>query len=363
MNDNPAAIERPTAYPTAAESPKVVGQTPTMDDVARSASVSRATVSRVLAGTARVSDSTQDRVLRAIKDLGYVPNRMAQSLATRSSGLVGLLLRDPRKAAYGLLHSELQQVSDRENLQLITVVPSSSEASSAEKRALQRLLGLRVDGLFVATGVIGPEDLAPFLSVVPVVSVGRPEAHDGVYGVSYDEVAHGQMAADLLLRHGHRDIAVLATASSVSVPESMRAEAIMARLLERGATVHPVRATTFGIGAEHSHRIADMVREGTITAVAFPTDDRALDFLTIARKSGLQVPADVSVIGMDGISPAMGMIGLATVRIPIEAVADRAVTVMGDLLEHRESLPIRHERFRGHVVDGATLGPLPRKRS
>lgn len=337
--------------------------TPTMDDVARTAGVSRATVSRVLAGTARVSESTEDKVLQAIKQLGYVPNRMAQSLATRSSGLVGLLLRDPRKAAYGLLHSELQQLSDRANLQLITVVPSSTEASAAEKQALQRLLGLRVDGLFVATGVIGPEDLAPFLSVVPVVSVGRPEAHDGVYGVSYDEVAHGHMTADMLLRHGHRDIAVLATAASVSVPESVRAEAIISRLRERGATVHRVEATTFGIGAEHSHRMADMVREGTITAVAFPTDDRALDFLTIARKSGLRVPGDVSVIGMDGISPAMAMIGLASVRIPIEAVADRAVTVMGDLLEHRDSLPIRHEKFRGHTVDGLTLGPPPRRKS
>src|SRR5699024_3709160 len=88
--------------------PGRTGLRPTMDDVAVRAGVSRATVSRVLAGRVRVNQTTRTRVLEAINALGYVPNLVAQALATKSSPLVGLLLRNPRKPVYGLLHAELQ---------------------------------------------------------------------------------------------------------------------------------------------------------------------------------------------------------------------------------------------------------------
>jgi DNA-binding LacI/PurR family transcriptional regulator len=330
----------------------------TMDDVAQLAGVSRATVSRVLAGTARVSDTTQEKVLAAITRLGYVPNMMAQALATRGSSLVGLLLRDPRKASYGLLHSALQSSSGAAGLELITVAPTASEGAVEERRALQKLLGLRVGGLFVATGVIRPEDLTPFLSVVPVVSVGRPETHPRIHGVSYDEEATGRQIADAVLAQGHRDVAVLITAWDASIPEHARGTAIADRLRQRGARVSEFRTEHFAARAEHSEAIADLVQAGGATAALFPTDERALDLLRECRVRGLRVPEDVSVTGADGIAVGLDQIGLATVRIPVEQVAARAVAVMADLLAGTD-LPVAHETFPGEFVPGRTLGPAP----
>lgn len=335
----------------------------TMQDVAGEAGVSRATVSRVLAGTARVSDETQETVLAAIARLGYVPNMMAQAVAGRGSPVAGLLLRDARKASYGLLHSELQNNAGTVGLELITVTPTSSQGIDEERRALQKLLGLRVGGLFIATGVILPEDLTPFLGVVPVLSVGRPESHPRIRGVSYDEEGNGTLVADAVLEHGHRDVAVLIPTPAVSVPENTRARAIARRLRQRGAQVVEVEASGFGVGPEHSDDIADLVEQGAITAALFPTDDRALDFLSTCDARGLRVPEDVSVTGADGVMPGLDQIGLATVRIPVEQVAARSTAVMAELM-HGVELPVTHETLAGEFRPGRTLGApraLPRR--
>ena len=146
-----------------------------MSDVAKNAGVSRATVSRVLSGSATVAEETQERVLAAVKELGYVPNMMAQNLAYpehNKDSLIGLLIRDPRRASYGLLFSELQRNADEQGIELLTVAPSHTQATSGAQQGLNRLLSVRVKGLLVATGVISSEDLWPFLGRVPIVSVG-----------------------------------------------------------------------------------------------------------------------------------------------------------------------------------------------
>lgn len=329
-----------------------------MDQVAQEARVSRATVSRVLRGNTPVNADTRERVLVAISRLGYVPNMMAQALATRGSALVGLLLRDPRKAAYGLLHAEIQNHAREEGLDLITVAPATSEGVEEEQRALQRLLGLRVRGIFVATGVSHADDLLPFLKVVPVVAVGRPESHPDIHGSSYDEVANGTVLANEVLKYGHSQVAVLVTAESVSVPENQRAMAMVHRLTSAGARVQIVEAPTFGVRAEGSGDVLRLVQEGRVTCAMFPTDERALHFMAVCEKAGVRIGTDVSVTGADGIGSGVEQIGLATVRVPVRAVAARAVTLMADVLGGAE-IPVRHHRFAGEFIDGRSLATPP----
>lgn len=99
---------------------------------------------------------------------------------------------------------------------------TTSPGIDEERRTLQKLLGLRMTSLITAPGVILPEDLSPFLSVVPVLSVVLPESHPRIRGVSYDEEGSGTLIADAVLERGHRDVAVLAPFPAVSVPENTR---------------------------------------------------------------------------------------------------------------------------------------------
>lgn len=332
-----------------------------MEDVARLAGVSRATVSRVLSGSPAVTASTREKVMNAVDELGYVPNLMAQNLANTAHSkdpLVGLLLRDPRRAAYGLLFSEIQTNSHEQGLEVVTVAPTQGIGTVSEQQGLNRLLSVRVKGLFVATGVISSQDLRAFLGKVPIISVGRPEEDDRIYGVSYDEVSTGNLLADAVLAHGHTRIAVLVTSDTVSVPENTRANAIIQRLSERGIRPRAVQAATFGIANEGVGELLNLVRSKEVTAVMFPTDDRAIGFLDLAAKSGVRVPEDVSVTGADGILPGMNVMGLASVRIQTETVAARAVTVMKELIANPDH-PVRHEKFPGFFMDGSSLSVPP----
>lgn len=330
----------------------------TMAAVAEAAGVSRATVSRVFHGSTPVAESTRDAVFAASERLGYVPNVMARVLAARTSDIIGLLLRGPTNPAYGLLFGELQENVSRLGLQMVVVAPSRAEGANFERQALNRLLGLRVGGMFVATGVIRADMLEPFLDKVPVVIIGRPESHPRIYSVSYDEDDNAYQLADAVAGQGHRGVAVVTPAGGNSATEHRRALAMTARLREHGVRVHPVDAPTFGAQEEGAREVIELHRAGHVTAAMFPADLRVLAFMPYLREAGLSTPDDLSVTGCDGIIPGIDMIGFTTVRIPVEQAARRAAEVMKTMLDG--STEVRHERLQGTLLPGRTLGPPPR---
>lgn len=348
-NQSPAATDKPDSR-TGSSTLGV-----RMDDVARLARVSRATVSRVLTGTAPVSEETRERVHRAVRELSYVPNMNAQGLAGKASGLIGLMLRDPANPAYGLLHAELQTAVARHNLQLITTSPAVGERADSELLALHRMLGMRVSGLMVATGVVSAHDLEPFLASVPVISVGRVEDHPAIHAVSNDEDTNGAIIADQVASNGHRDVAVVIPSRTLSVNENRRGTAIAAHLDGRGVRVRRLTADVFGSTHDRLDDVMTLARSHDITAAMFPNDARAVSCLERARAEGLDVPRDLSVTGLDGAAMGIELIGLATVRLSVKQVAERAVQLMAELLHDRASVPVRHEVIRGTFVPGTSL--------
>lgn len=329
----------------------------TMADVAREAGVSRATVSRVLSGSAEVALERRDRILAAIDALGYIPSAGAQQLAGGRSRSIGLLIRDSRNPTYGLLHSEVQRRADEAGLDVITAMPTSYRGAPHEMDALRRLLSLRVGGLLVATGVVRTADLTQLAPVLPVVSVGRPEDDPAVYGVSYDEIGNGHMIARSLHEHGHRRVAVVRPPTEHSLAESLRGRTVTTVLRELGCEVVEVPTTQFGTASDGTERVIDLAREGAVTAAMFSSDLRMLDFVSRAREVGMEVPRDIAVIGCDGVLHGLEYMGLASVRVPVEEVARRAVEVIAQMMTAREGVAIRHETYPGQLLPGASLGP------
>lgn len=332
---------------------------PTMADVAREAQVSRATVSRVLSGAAEVSPRTRNRILGAIEALGYVPSMWAQHLAASTSRTIGLLIRNPRNPAYRLLQPEVQKTAEEFGLDLITVTPTFRRGQVQEAAALRRLMGMRVGGLLVATGRFRSRELAPFLSSVPVVSVGRAEKDAGVHGVGYDEEDNATQIAHAVYGHGHRRVAVVTPTAEVSLAENLRASTA-ARVLEQlGSRAIRDEVRREGLDGEGHSRLLALIRTQAITAIVFPSDHRMLDFVIHARKVGVEVPRDVSVIGVDGLLEGLSYMQLASLRIPVELVARRAVEVMAGLLEDRSGVDPQQELYPGRLRLAASLAQLP----
>lgn len=321
----------------------------TMADVAREADVSRATVSRVLSGSAEVASQRRDRVLAAINELGYVPSSGAQQLAAGRSRSLGLLIRDSRNPTYGLLHAEIQKWADEAGLEIITAMPTYFRGAGQEMDALRRLLGMRVGGLLVATGVVRTADIKQFTSVLPVVSVGRPENDPDVYGVSYDEIGNATQLAHAVHDHGHRRVAVVSPSTEHSLAEHLRGTTSAAVLRDLGCEVVKIDTKLFDDPGEPNPEITDLVRTGRITAVMFSNDLRMLDFVTYARRNGIHVPRDVSVIGCDGVLHGLSYMELASLRVPVETVAQRSIDVMAQLLEAPEKREVLHETYAGEM--------------
>lgn len=330
-----------------------------MAQVAERAQVSRATVSRVLAGTAQVAEATRLRVLEAIEALGYVPSAGAQQLAAGKSRTVGLLIRSPANPAYGELFSKIQEWTDAYGLELVTVAPTYYRGAADELSALRRLVSMRVGAILVSTGVIRTEELKQFLPVLPIVTVGRPESDPEVYGVSYDEVNHATQVARAVYGCGHRKVAVVSPPTENSLAEHLRGVRTAEVLRDLGCEVFAVDARAFGTSKDGAGAVIDLVQDRSVTAAVFSNDLRSVDFLTQARKIGIEAPRDLSVVGLDGLLPGLELMGLASLTLPVGVVARRAVEVISQMLNDRESVQVRHELYSGELHPGASLGAVP----
>lgn len=324
----------------------------TMSDVAALARVSRATVSRVLAGHDVVSGSTRDRVLQAVRTLGYVPNANAQSLAQPRHNAAGVLLRDPRNPVYGHLHAALQEAAPALGLEVVAVTVSRAGGVEAEREGIQRLLRHRVSGILIASGSAPSSLVAETAATLPTVAVGRVEADPSITAVSYDERSNCELIAEAVVGAGHRRVAVVGVPVSNSYMENLRGEYLREGLRARGVAVVEVQPEPDG-------QLIDLVRRGEVTCICFPTDLRMLAFMDAAGQAGLRVPEDVSITGIDGIMQGRDYLGLTTVRLPVEDVARRSLEVFAAMVPPADDAPpARSERLAGRFVRGRTLGAI-----
>src|SRR4051794_18007953 len=134
----------------------------TMSDVAERADVSLATVSRVINGNYPVAESTRERVLAAIRDLGYVFNAHARALNTATTGIVGVILHDPSDPYFGEIIRGVQEVADEHGR--FVVLCNSMRDAGREISSIQMLRSQRVDAVILAGGYIEDDEYLMLLA-------------------------------------------------------------------------------------------------------------------------------------------------------------------------------------------------------
>jgi len=323
-------------------------------DVAREAGVSQATVSRVLNGDSKVAAPTRARVLEAVQRLGYRPNSAARSLVTRRTQLVGVVVADISNPFYpqllGTIDSELVGRGFR-------TVFSNSEGRPHDLQT-QTLLEQRVDGVvFTAVELDSDEPRTLVAQGLPVVLVNRYLDGLDCDVVVGDNEGGGRRAAEHLLELGHRRIAVLLGDPLASTSRD-RFLGFRARLAEDGVELDEalVRIADFSCETASVQAAFLFDADPRPTAIFCANDLMAFGVLNAARRAGVAVPEELSVVGFNDIAyAAWESFELTTIRLPLTEMARTAVEL---LVKRIESPQRAFERivFPSLLVTRATTG-------
>ncbi|SEQ97361.1 transcriptional regulator, LacI family [Streptomyces sp. yr375] len=303
---------------------------PVMADVARIAGVSHQTVSRVLNDHPNVRPATRDRVLAAVRELGYRPNATARNLATRRTRTLGVVgfnttLYGPASMLYGI------ERAARQYEYFVTVNALEVLDRRSVLDAVDRLRSQGVEGIIVvAPQTTAVAALANAPADVALVAVGCG-THTALTSVAVDNETGAEQATSHLLDLGHRTVHHLVGPRSWL--DAQEREAGWRRALEnRGApSVEPLAGGdwTARTGYECGQRIA---AHPDVTAVFCANDHMALGLLRALQQAGRRVPEDISIIGFDDI-PEAEYFGppLTTVRQDFDELGRRALRA---LIEH-----------------------------
>ncbi|MFJ3382539.1 MULTISPECIES: LacI family DNA-binding transcriptional regulator [unclassified Curtobacterium] len=304
-----------------------------IQEIATVTGLSKATVSRALRGLPSVADTTIDQVRRVADELGYVPSSAAAGLATGRQRAVGVVVpvldRWFYVKALGGVDAELRQAGY--DLVLYNLGGPDGDRDRAFRRSMLRQ---RVDALVLLSLVLDETERSELqLSEHPMIVIGGPAPGLRNVGVDDDVVAH--LAVSHLLGLGHRRVAYVGgqdeAGMNVAVPFRRRdgfLDAMAAAGLPVPATwIADGRFSFAGGVAAGSALLEGTARDGRPTAVFCASDEMALGVMLAAARLGIDVPGDLSVIGIDGHEYGVAA-GLTTVAQDPEAqgrTAARAV--------------------------------------
>jgi LacI family transcriptional regulator len=336
----------------------------TIYEVAKRSGVSTATVSRVMAEGTGFSAATRDRVRATAADLGWFPNGPARGLASRRTGIVGLIFPDLGGSGEAEEESPLyvdQVIRGAERAATAAgnaVLIAATQTESGRKLAMS--IASKVDGLVVLARSLPDEDIVTISRTVPVVLLaGRLAVASSDRVMADNRGGSGAITEHLIAVHRVTDLAFLA--GPEGSPDSDERFAGFRDALRAASLPVPRRPAASGGFTESGgeQAIGRLLAGGARPeAIVCGNDEMALGALTALRAARLRVPGDVAVTGFDDIAAARHVRpALSTVRQPMRALGERSV---GLLLDRIAQSPLRDRPGQHHQVAVLPVEPVIR---
>ncbi|QPC88556.1 LacI family DNA-binding transcriptional regulator [Mesorhizobium sp. NBSH29] len=307
--------------------------TPTIQDVARLANVSTATVSRALATPERVAEDTRRIVMEAVELTGYRVNQTARNLRRQQAGAIVVLVPNLGNPFFSRILAGIEATASRAGLNVLiadTIQPGAEQA-----RLGDYLHNNRADGILVLDGSLADDFFASAGRAHPPV-VYACEWNEGTTlpSIRFDNAGGLRLAVEHLLALGHRHIGhVLGPWENVLTRERLRG--FEAALAAHGLSPRPDWLFdgdfTLAAGARAAQQWLKMVDRPTCITAA--SDEIACGFISELYRNGISVPDEVSVVGFDDIDIAEHFIpALTTVHQPRMKIGEEAAAALIDLI-------------------------------
>jgi LacI family transcriptional regulator len=327
----------------------------TMRTVADLAGVSTATVSHVINDTRAVSAPLTARVLEAMERLDYHPDVVARSLRRRETLTIGLLVPSVEIPFFARVAESIQAAANEAGYSVI--LASSGWSLERELHHLKTLLAHRVDGLVCISLLLTADHLAPMLRRgTPVVLFERAMPSLEVDAVEIDNFQGAYDATAHLIALGHRRIGCITGIPNSTLNET-RIRGYQQALAGADIVVAPslIRAGdyTAAEGVRHTHALLDTLDPPT--AIFAFNDLMAMGVMQAAHERGLRVPADLAVIGFDGLLLTQHTCPpLSTVEQPVAEMGASAIAMLLDRVKERADGPARVKTFPATLVARAS---------
>jgi LacI family transcriptional regulator len=309
-------------------------------DIAAMAGVSTATVSHVINNTRFVSDEVKRKVLAAIESQGYTPNIHARNLASGQSRTLGLIISDITNPFFPDLVKSIQEKAQEQGYEVL--VFNTNYDPQRDVSCVQRLLEMQVRGVMVMTSELDVsviERLSSRKVAVVFLDIGKAGPHTSNIRVRYEKGI--QQAVEHLLNLGHRQIAFISGPAHIKSAQ-IRRMAFLKVMKKYRSSLHTEPVIHDGDFKLESGQRA--VRELLAlkhrpTAILAANDMMAMGALRELKRAGLEVPADVSVIGCDNNwVTTLTDPELTTIVIPRAEIGQAAVALVLDTISADDRL-------------------------
>ena len=280
----------------------------TLRDVSEASGVSEMTVSRVLRNRGDVSPATREKVLRAAKELGYVPNRIAGSLASQRVNLVAVIIPSMSNMVFADVMTGISRALEGTDLQ--PVVGLTDYLPEKEHRVLYEMLSWRPSGIIIA-GLEHSEATRTMLraSAIPVVEImdtdGEPV--DAMVGISHRRA--GRMMAETILAAGHRRIGFLGTKMALDHRARKRFEGFTQALARGGVEVADQEFYSGGSALAKGREMtaAMMARSPDLDFLYYSNDMIGAGGLLWLLEQGYDIPGRIGLAGFNGVELLQGL--------------------------------------------------------
>ena len=303
-------------------------QKPTLADIARTAGVSIATVSRALSEPRLVQPETLRKIQSVASGLGYMPNRRARALVSGRSNTIGVAVPTLNSPIFSACLHEMQKAFSTEGYQLL--IASHEYDPKAEAAALAQLVSHGVDGLIVV-GAERPKSTWALIANADVPLVQLWEGVDAHDRVLVDNHRAGREIAQHVLALGHRRIGVISGVLSNNDRQQARLAGIRAALADAGLALprSMISEQPLSIAAGRSGSAMLLELMPPPSAIIGTIDLLAIGGMIEAQGRGIKVPAEISFAGIDNVDMAAHVApSLTTIDMPAASIGAEAAAMM-----------------------------------
>jgi DNA-binding LacI/PurR family transcriptional regulator len=316
---------------------------PTLDEVTELAGVSRSVASRALNNAPHVSRAKREAVERAVRLLGYVPNRTARALATRQSGAAALVVsgEDPSIFADPFFAQVIVGASaalEEADLHLVLCLAASDRG---RKRVAELLRSRGADGvMLMALREDDPLARMAEEAQMPVVFGGRPVASAPRWYVDVDNAGGARAATEHLVSRGRTRVAAICGRLDTEAGRA-RYRGYRDALLAAGLEPFPPRGGDFTETGGAAAMAELLAEQPDVDGVFAASDNMAAGALRTLREAGRRVPADVAVVGFDDLAVArIADPPLTTVHQPITALGREMARMRVAVVDREDPTPL-----------------------